>query len=258
VTTSPGIPLDVVAYVSELAVVLRNLRSDLVGVYTHGSAALGGFRPQSSDVDVLAVVGEPGSTPAQQAMGDVIAAVGRCPGVGLEMSVVTSATAALLGDCRYEVHVNSTGHQAVVATGAGQPGDPDLVLHCAVCREHAVAVVGPPAGEVFGPIPHDRILGAMLTELQWALSHASTAYAVLNACRAVRFAEDGRLCSKVEGGEWYLARYPHSPVVRAALDLQRHGKHEPAADAAIAFVSEVSRRLRDLLEAWSPSCGRRG
>jgi hypothetical protein len=244
VRVSAGVPPDVAAYVSDLAAALRTLRSDPVGVYLHGSAVLGGFRSTGSDVDVLAVVREPGSAAAQQRMGEAVAAVPGCPGAGLEMSVITAATAAVLGDCRFEVHVNTTGHQTAIATGAGQAGDPDLVLHCAVCRDHAAAIAGSPAAEVFGPIPRDRILGAMLAELRWALGNASTVYAVLNACRAARFADDGRLCSKVDGGEWYLARHRHSPVVRAALDSQRYGHRAPAVDAATAFVHDVCDGLR--------------
>jgi hypothetical protein len=155
------------------------------------------------------------------------------------MSVITTATAAVLGDCQYEVHVNTTGERTVIVPGAEQAGDPDLVLHCAACRQHAVTVVGTPAGEVFGPIPRDRVLEAMLAELRWRLHHASTAYAVLNACRAARFAEEGRLCSKVDGGEWYLARHGHLPVVKAALDAQRNGQQAPPIDDATSFVHAV-------------------
>jgi len=256
VTVSGGVPRDVLAYVSDLASALGELRSDLVGIYLHGSAVLGGFRPTSSDVDVLAVVCEPGSVTAQQGIGEVITAVRGCPGTGLEMSVITAATAAALGDCRFEVHVNTTNEPAIIRTGAGGPGDPDLVLHAAVCRDRAVAVIGPPAGEVFGPIPRSRILAAMLGELQWALSHASTGYAVLNACRAVKFADDARLCSKLDGGKWYLTRHRPNPVVSAALDFQRHGRPAPAADDATRFVEEVCNQLRRLL--GSPEADTRG
>jgi streptomycin 3"-adenylyltransferase len=255
-TTSGGPPPEVLAYASDLALALGELRPDLVGVYLHGSAVLGGFRATTSDVDVLAVVREPGSVAAQHAMGEMITAVRGCPGTGVEMSVITAATAAVLGDCRFEVHVNTTGGSPVIATGAGRPGDPDLVLHCAVCRDRAVAVIGPPAGDVFGPIPRDRILAAMLGELRWALSHASTEYAVLNACRAVRFADDGRLCSKLDGGHWYLTRHGHDPVVRAALDFRRHGRQAPAADDATGFVEDACGRLRDLLAPPGRASGR--
>jgi streptomycin 3"-adenylyltransferase len=182
-------------------------------------------------------------------MGEVIAGVSGCPGTGLEMSVITSATAVALGDCHFEVHVNTTGRQSAIATGAGQPGDSDLVLHCAVCRDHAVTVTGRPAGEVFGPIPRERILAAMLSELRWALGHASTGYAVLNACRAMRFVDDGRLCSKIDGGEWFLARHRHDPAVGAALDFQRRGEQAPTIEDATRFVEGVCHRLRHLIDS---------
>ena len=114
---SVGVPPDVSAYVSDLAAALGDFRSDLVGVYLHGSAVLGGFRPTGSDVDVLAVVRESGPVAVQQAMGEVIVGVGGCPGAGLEMSVITGATATALGDCQFEVHVNTTGEEV----RAGQP-----------------------------------------------------------------------------------------------------------------------------------------
>jgi Domain of unknown function (DUF4111)/Nucleotidyltransferase domain len=238
------VPPEVLAYAHRVAVTIAAMRPDLVGVYLHGSAALGGFRPAVSDVDLLAVVREPGPTPAaRRAMGDRIAAVDGCPGTGVEMSVITSATAAELGACPFEVHVNTAGREPVIVTGTDHAGDPDLVLHCAVCREHAIAVEGPPASATFGPVPRDRVLAAMRIELEWALHNASTAYTVLNACRAARFAAVGTLCSKVDGGDWYIRQHGHDPVVAAALACQRHGEPGPAAGDAAAFVGHLDAAL---------------
>ncbi|MBB5874126.1 streptomycin 3'-adenylyltransferase [Allocatelliglobosispora scoriae] len=239
-----GIPADVHAFVRELADALRAVRSDLVGVYVHGSAALGGFRPSASDVDVLAVVSASAPTAVQHCAGEAMASVGGCPATGLEMSVITAATAAEVGGCEFEVHLNTTGPAPVIVPGAGGPGDPDLVLHCAVSRDHAVAVVGPPARQVFGPVPRPRILSAMVDELRWAADHACGAYAVLNACRALRYAADGRLCSKVDGGEWYLSARAPDRIVAAALDLQRGGTKQVARGDAARFVEESCRALR--------------
>jgi streptomycin 3"-adenylyltransferase len=235
------VPSDVVDYVGDISTTLAALRPDLTGVYLHGSAVLGGFRPARSDVDVLAVVAKRGTAPVQQAMGDAIAATAeRCPGAGLEMSVITVETAARLGTCPFEVHVNTTAEEPVIVTGAGDQGDPDLVLHCAVCRDHAVAVTGPPPDEVFGAVARDDVLAAMVSDLKWALNHAPTAYAVLNACRASRFAADGQLCSKLDGARWWLARHPEDPVVTAAETFQRHGSGQaPTAGEAARFVAQA-------------------
>ncbi|WP_433006386.1 aminoglycoside adenylyltransferase domain-containing protein [Kribbella sp. CA-294648] len=236
----------VLDFARDLAAVLAELRSDLVGVYLHGSAALGGFVPARSDVDILVVVEESSDAEGRRKLGEAIAAAARdCPGVGLELSVITAATARELGSCQYEVHVNTTGTEAAVVIGGDS--DTDLILHCAVCRAHAVAVAGPPAEQVFGEVSRDRIVRATLDELDWALEHAPTTYAVLNACRALRFAVEGIQCSKVEAAGWYLERHPDNPVVLSALAAQRGDSAEPpGADEAKDFVRGVTSQLVSL------------
>jgi hypothetical protein len=82
----------------------------------------------------------------------------------------------------------------------------------------------------------------MTEELRWGVRHATPAYAVLNACRATRYAHDGQLCSKVDGAEWYLARHPGDAAVAAALGFQRHGDEGPTAEDAARFVGDLRRR----------------
>ncbi|GAA2605811.1 hypothetical protein GCM10010304_64870 [Streptomyces roseoviolaceus] len=193
-------------------------------------------------MDVLAVVAESGTKGDQQAMGEaVVGTAARCPGTGLEMSVITAATAASLGSCPFEVHIRASATETAIIPGVDLDGDTDLVLHCAVCRAHAPAVYGPPAAEVFGPVPADRVGAAMVSQLQWALEHANATYAILNACRALRFADDGQLCAKLDGGHWYLAHHGANSWcdhgARAVLDSPVH-RAEPTL--SIAAPSEVS------------------
>ncbi|WP_331765616.1 DUF4111 domain-containing protein (plasmid) [Streptomyces atratus] len=222
--TEVHVPPDVIGYVAEVSAVLIGVRPDLIGVYLHGSAVLGGFNADRSDVDVLAVVAEQGTEGDQQALGEaVVETTSRCPGTGLEMSVITAAIAADVGSCPFEVHIRTSATETAVIPGAGHAGDGDLVLHCAVCRDHALAAWGPPAYEVFAPVPADRVCAAMVSELRWALDHASATYAVLNACRALRFAADGQLCSKLDGGRWYQDLHGNHAVVTAAIARQHDG-----------------------------------
>jgi predicted nucleotidyltransferase len=236
--------IDFVGYGNRLAAVVDECvgAGGLVGVYVHGSAVLGGFRPERSDVDVLVVVANPGPADRQAALGAaLLAAAYPCPGTGLELSVITAATAADLGDCPFEVHL---GPPDEVVIGAGHPGDDDLILYAEVCRRSGLAVVGPAPASVFGAVPRPRLVTAMQAELEWGVSSASFAYAVLNACRALRFAADGTLRSKVAGGEWYLAGHPDDEVVRAALARQRgDASIEPSPDDVLAFVDAARRRI---------------
>ncbi|HKD96752.1 MAG TPA: aminoglycoside adenylyltransferase domain-containing protein [Micromonosporaceae bacterium] len=234
-------PDEVVSYVRRLARLLNALRSDVVGVYLHGSAVLGGFDPARSDVDVLAVVA--GSDPeSQRDTGAALAATGPfCPGTGLEASVITAATAADVGDCPFEVHVGTA--DGTLVTGAGHHGDPDLVLHVAVCRQHALAVTGRPPREVFGPVPPGRIRAALGDELRWGRDHGSGAYAVLNACRALRYAAEGVLCSKLDGAAWYLAAHPGDAAATAAVAAQRGSGAGPEPREVAGFVAAALDRI---------------
>jgi Nucleotidyltransferase domain len=167
----------------------------LVGVYVHGSAVLGGFLPERSDVDVLVVVADPVPADSQAPLGEaLLAAAYPCPGIGLELSVITAATAADLGDCRFEVHIASPDE---VVVGSGHTGDADLILYAEVCRRSGLAAFGPPASSVFGAVLPTRLVTAIVAELEWGVPSAAFEYAVLNACRALRFAADGSLQSKV-------------------------------------------------------------
>src|SRR5688500_14680340 len=162
-------PADVVAYGRRIVDALdAAVAGALDGVYLHGSAALGGFVPGHSDVDVLAVVRGPVD---QRLVADAVhsaAAAGRCPGRGLEMSVITAATARSLGDCPFELHVTTEPGGPRTVLGRDHPGDPDLVLHAAVCRRHGVALAGPHPRRVFGPVARGRVLAALADELRWA------------------------------------------------------------------------------------------
>jgi hypothetical protein len=217
---------------------------DLVGVYVHGSVALGGFSPARSDVDVLVVTRHGYDEGEQKAIGDALRRNAEpCPGQALELSVITAATARDLGGCPFEVHVGGGD----VMIGAGHPGDGDLVLYAEVCRRSAVVAVGAPPGEVFGRVPVERLRAAIRTELAWGLREAPFEYAVTNACRARRFAVDGALVSKLDGTFWYLDQHPGDPVALAAY-LAQIGEpvlRTPAPDEVADFV----RRAIDLLDA---------
>jgi hypothetical protein len=200
--------------------------SQLAGVYLHGSAVLGGFDARRSDIDILAVCDDP-MTPAQQSAAAEALSSQRlpCPARGLELSIVTlQAARHPTAEPAFELHLTTAPDDIKIVYGQGRSGDADLVLHFAVCRG-AGRLLGPglPAAEVFGPVADDLILAQLAGELRWGAEHAPGEYAILNACRAWRFAADGALVSKADGGRWALDRVKSSDreLVRTALDRQR-------------------------------------
>ncbi|MEO6511818.1 MAG: aminoglycoside adenylyltransferase domain-containing protein [Nocardioides sp.] len=213
----------------------------LVGAYPHGSLMLGGYRPLRSDIDVVVVV-EGALSPDEQS--EIAARLAHdalpCPAIGLELSVVTRAVAAAPNvRPAFELHVTTAEQDRKLVDGHGHPGDLDLVLHFAVC--HALGY--PP----FAEVPRTLVLARVSDELTWAVEHVPDEYAVLNACRALHYATDGALVSKVAGGEWALTRLSGAErtIVDAALARQQETDPTAALDpvAVRRFVSELQRQV---------------
>jgi Domain of unknown function (DUF4111) len=244
-------PGQVLAYARSLAdQVSKSLGGRLRAAYLHGSAVLGGWGPERSDVDMLFVtndgVGEPEITAAAAALA---ATEPRCPGRGLECSVVTAGQAARpRPPWPFLLHVaHDPGEGQVRIVGGGErPGDPDLLMHYTVCRAAGWPVRGPAPAELIGSVPRPVILGYLAGELRWGIEHACEAYAVLNACRAQVYLADGRVVSKVAGGRIALARGlgPAAGIGRALDQQQGHAPpRDPGRDAA-DFVLAVAAALQ--------------
>jgi len=245
-------PREVLSYVRLLADALRiSSGQRLVGAYLHGSAALGGWLPARSDVDLLLLLEDGG--PAETLRGveeTLVDSAAACPGTGLECSVVLAGQAASPAPpWPFLLHVQSSPGQAVKPVrGDALEGDPDLLMHYAVCRVAGVPVFGPDPVAAIGPVPRDAILAYLVDELDWGLAHGSEAYAVLNACRALVYAADGDLVSKISGGRLAIDRHlGPADLIGRALDEQR-GEIPPGTIGAQAteFVRRVASTLRAL------------
>jgi Domain of unknown function (DUF4111) len=231
-------------YLSELAQHFEDvLGESLVGIYLHGSAVLGDFSAERSDLDVVGVVDRPLAAGEKEAIAALAPA---CPASGgLELHIVLATAVEPTEAPRFELHLGSGN----IVDGSGHPGDTDLPMHFAVLREHGRALVGPPPAAVFPPIPRAMLLRSFVGELRWAEEHASAAYQVLNACRALRFLEEGVLCSKLEGAEWAQDRGMSPSLVEAAI-RHRRGVTEDQPDEELA--ARFLREARGGLEAAAP------
>jgi streptomycin 3"-adenylyltransferase len=242
----------VLAYAAALTEeLIRMSNGQVCAAYLHGSAALGGWLP-SSDVDILFIATDDISSGALDLVARSLAdSHSACPGRGLECSVVSrSAAAGARPPWPYLLHVvtgsaEPAGSRTIL--GADSPGDTDLLMHYAVCRAAGWPVSGPPPRELIGPVARQHIRAYMADELRWGLEHATEAYAVLNSCRALIYLADGRIVSKVAGGEAALRRGlgPAGLIQRTLAQQQgRAAEQQPGAEAA-AFVLATAGALND-------------
>jgi streptomycin 3"-adenylyltransferase len=249
--TSAQPPGSVIAYArtltSQLMVVLDGV---LQAAYLHGSAALGGWVPGRSDVDMLFVAADGISTTAVKRMGEVLfQGAGGCPGRELECSVVTVAQARQPAPpWPFVLHVTAGPGKPgrTVRPGSRPLGDADLLMHYAVCRAAGWPVCGPPPEDLIGVVPRRAIVDYLAGELGWGIEHAPEAYAVLNACRALIYLTDHLIVSKITGGKAVLSRGTGpAEVIERALAQQRGSEPDqlPALDA-VSFVLATAAMLR--------------
>jgi Domain of unknown function (DUF4111) len=227
------------------------LGGGLVGVYLHGSAVLGDWEEARSDVDLLAVSTGSVTSPERQAVARELVSLA-WPGVGLEFSLVVRAVAERPPDPPpFEVHVATTDGTSVVE-GSGRAGDPDLLVHVLMTRRAGAAILGPSPEIVFGEPPRGAALRSLEEDLRWALERRKLGYAVLNACRAVRFLKNDRVSSKLDAGAWAIEhRAAPAPLVREAMAERRGARANIPAREATDFVEHTRALLRRAAAAAS-------
>ena len=184
------------AYLAELVEKLQGiLGASLVGVYAGGSWALGGYEPPDSDLDVAVVIREPLS---EEGAARLVAAFRHeafpCPARGLELVVYTRESAAsATTDPGFELNLNTGARLTSRADREPQPGERHwFAVDRSVLAAHGIALLGPPAAEVFAPIAADDLRPVLADVLRWYEREAPESDdAILNAGRSLRFVREG-------------------------------------------------------------------
>jgi hypothetical protein len=219
----------------------------LVAAYLHGSAALGGWTPSRSDVDVLLIADEPRAGDAALIGQSLLSLVGRGPGRGLEASVVTVAHAQRpMAPWPFVVHVNTAAAPGILVSGDGVSSDHDLLMHYVTCRAAGWRLRGPEPKVLIGTVDDSVVLDYLADELEWGLLHATEAYVVLNACRAIVFLQDRLIVSKVDGGRMAIEDQlgPAGLISRSLRSQTGAGPERQPGDSARVFVNAARDALR--------------
>jgi hypothetical protein len=211
------------------------LGGNLVGMHLHGSLALGCFNPKRSDVDLLACIDEGMAVETKRAVALSLLSLSATP-YPIEISFVR------LQDVRpwqfptpFDFHYSEmwrTCYEAELTSGAWRTWnqrpirrDADLAAHITVVRARGVTLFGPPAGQIFAPVPSADYLTAILDDCKAASEHilAEPVYGVLTLCRVYAYIREGHVYSKDEAGVWAsgLLPLPFGRTAQGALAAYR-------------------------------------
>jgi hypothetical protein len=222
------------------------LGGDLLGIYAAGSVALDAYEHGRSDVDVAAVTHVSVARETRRRLVEALRHEALpCPARVLEFVLYpASATRRPTAGAGLDLNLNTGSLTALHASfDAADEHAHWFVIDRSILGKRGVALTGPPAAEVFAPLPPAVVLAALAAGLRW---HAESTIprpddAVLNACRSLRYLADATWTSKREAGQWALAHLEERPLVRAALAAR--------TDAAELAPAEVSAFLGRTLAA---------
>ena len=255
--TWPDAPAVIVAQVWRLTEGLRQRLGDtLLGVYLHGSLAMGGFNSERSDIDLLAVTHRPLTRAAKRDVAEFLLGLSGAPR-SVEISLLSRRDLTpWTFPTPFDFHFSEMWRERIaadVASGAWRrwgekrATDPDLAAHITVLRHRGAVLWGPPIDRVLPEVPRSDYITAIWdhdTKGAAASIMDNPVYAVLNLCRVLLFLQEGRVVSKDEGGAWGGHALPpeYGEVVGHALRLYR------GEDAVARFDPAGLRQFAEAME----------
>ncbi len=212
----------------------RLLGHDLLGIYLHGSLALGGFHPTRSDIDVVVLTGQRMDLEVKRATMACLLRVSKMP-CPLDIRFLVEHDLfpfqhPLPCDLPYN-EMQREQYQQDLRSGNWKhwndviQHDPDLTTFLAVLHQHGICLYGKPLVEAFPPVPEHDFREAIVTTFQAAREHPlqDLVSFVLNACRVSAYLHNSTILSKDAGGVWGLGHLPeqYHPLIQQALARSR-------------------------------------
>ena len=237
----------------------RVLRDNLVGIYLHGSLAMGCFNPDYSDLDFLVVVRESLNVEKKKEIVDFTLRISKSKNVpkkGLEFSVVLQD---VLENFEYptpfELHYSKmweSDYEKGKVDYTKKNRDPDLAAHVTIILSKGIRLFGKPIEEAFHPIPEEYYVRSILQDVEDIRADvtADPVYSVLNLCRVLYYLKERVISSKAEAGIWALENTSSEfkELIETALGVYRGEINEVEWDEKIVrdFMEYMQKNIESL------------
>ncbi|QFJ53524.1 aminoglycoside adenylyltransferase domain-containing protein [Pseudobutyrivibrio xylanivorans] len=211
------------------------LKDNLVGIYLHGSAVMGCFNPDKSDLDLIVVVKGSIEDPVKKQFMDMVVKLNKLgPAKGIEMSIVSrNVCKPFVYPTPFDLHFSigtldwyKSNPNDYIQKMKGT--DKDLAAHFTIITNRGKCLYGLSIDEAFAPVPKEDYLDSIWEDIVDAKDDIleNTMYIVLNLARVLAYKKEGLVLSKKEGGEWALNHIPTEfhTLILAALDEYIHNE----------------------------------
>lgn len=222
---------------------LKISKNNFVGVYLHGSLAMGCFNPSTSDIDVLIVVERPLKFDEKLSFVKMLLEVSASP-APIELSILkfedfnpwkypTPFEFHYSEDWR-NIYKQELRNRDWRNLNSSFKTDPDLASHIMVTYKRGIRLLGKEIKEVFPEIPFSDYVDSIIKDAIWSLKEnlklKNPVYLILNYCRIMAALKEGKVFSKYEGGEWGIKNLPEfRDLITEALEIYSGKKTESSA-----------------------------
>jgi hypothetical protein len=168
-----------------------------------------------------------------------------CPVRGLEFVLYARADLEDPLGPAFQLNLN-TGPGMRQHAGYDPSAEPRFwfVLDVAIARQQSRALAGAPPADLLPELPRDLVLSALGDALAWWRGHEATG-AILAACRAWAWLDEGRWLSKGDAAAWASERLADAaPVDHALAHRADATEPEPTAADVDRVVKTVQGMLR--------------
>ncbi len=205
------------------------LQDDLVGIYLHGSLAMGCFNPKSSDIDFLVIVKDKLEVETKRKIIDVILQLSRSkymPEKDFEFSVILQKyLEPFIYPTPFELHYSKMwkrDYELDKVDYTKQDDDPDLAAHITITLNRGISLYGKLIEEVFHPVPEEYYISSLIYDVEDIPDNITKdpVYGILNMCRVLYYLREKVIFSKDEAAVWALENLPEKfkdPVKQAIL-----------------------------------------
>ncbi|WP_312884383.1 aminoglycoside adenylyltransferase domain-containing protein [Paenibacillus xylanilyticus] len=240
-------------------VLKEELSDSLVGIYLHGSMAMGCFHPNESDIDILVVCRDKQSAETYRSIAIKLMHIEEAQNItkGFEISIVLESTIANLAyPTPFEFHY-SAYHREKYRTDeqylCGGYEDPDLVAHMAVIYDRGVVLYGKPIMDLFHPVPREYMIASITSDVGAALEEIADnpVYYVLNLSRVLLYVRDSVIYSKREAGERALTEFPSKYQGVISQCLAKYNGELEELDLSEPLLLEYAEYMLSEINIWT-------
>ena len=230
------------------------LQDNLTGIYLHGSAAMGCFNDQKSDIDLIVVVKNDISKAIKRRYMDMVVALNeKAPKKGIELSIVKECVCnPFVYPTPFEFHFSIThlnwyesDPEDYVEKMRGT--DRDLAAHFTIIYHRGKTLYGKDIRSVFAEVSRDAYMDSIWYDVENAKEEIvdNTMYIILNLCRVLAYKKENLILSKQEGGQWgrdYVSVPEYKSLIADALTEYQTGDamvlNKPVAEAFAEYMLE--------------------